>query len=94
LILSKRDKEISTLKKEIETASEEAIKMREYAKTLETETSNKKENVENLLARVKDFTCSTLKIQCDSFMEWENSLSKAIISSASEHINFLRAVQG
>jgi hypothetical protein len=36
--------------------------MREYAKTLETESTNKKENVENILGRIKDFTCSTLKI--------------------------------
>lgn len=36
--------------------------MRKYAKTLETESSNKKENVETILGRVKDLTCSTLKI--------------------------------
>ena len=53
--------------------------MRDYAKSLEAE-SNKKENTESVLGRVKDFTCSTLKIQCDSLMEWESSLNKAIIS--------------
>ena len=66
--------------------------MRKYAKTLETESSNKKENVEGILGRIKNFTCSTLKISGDSLMDWEASLSKAIISSTNEHINFLRAV--
>lgn len=94
IILSKRDKEITTLKNELEDAKEDATKMRKYAKTLETESSNKKENVETILGRVKDLTCSTLKLQCDSLMDWEASLSKAILSTANEHINFLRAVQG
>lgn len=79
LILSKRDKEIASLKKEVDGINDEAVKMREYAKSLEAE-SNKKENTESVLGRVKDFTCSTLKIQCDSLMEWESSLNKAIIS--------------
>lgn len=92
IILSKRDKEISTLKKELESANEDSARMREYAKTLETESTNKKENVENILGRIKDFTCSTLKIQCDSLMDWESNLNKAIISSTNEHVNFLRAV--
>lgn len=92
LILSKKDKEISALKKEVEGANEETAKMREYAKTLESEGNNKKENVETILGRLKDFTCSTLKIQCESLMEWESSLNKAIVSSANEHINYLRAV--
>jgi FtsZ-binding cell division protein ZapB len=62
IILSKRDKEITTLKNELEDAKEDATKMRKYAKTLETESSNKKENVETILGRVKDLTCSTLKL--------------------------------
>lgn len=62
IILSKRDKEITTLKNELEDAKEDASKMRKYAKTLETESSNKKENVETILGRVKDLTCSTLKL--------------------------------
>ena len=55
IILSKRDKEITTLKNELEDAKEDASKMRKYAKTLETEYSNKKENVETILGRVKEF---------------------------------------
>jgi hypothetical protein len=60
-------------------------------KTLEVH----KENNEMLLERIKEVTCNTLKLQnaCDA-SGWETSLTRALVASTVEHINFLRAVQG
>jgi len=60
-------------------------------KTLEVH----KENNEMLLERIKEVTCNTLKLQnaCDP-SGWETSLTRALVASTVEHINFLRAVQG
>lgn len=61
-MLSKRDKEILTLKKELEAlkqgkGDEEVSRMKEYVKSMELEFRQKKENTESLLERIKEFTC-------------------------------------
>ena len=102
LLLAKKDKEITGLKKEAElshqkgrqSAEEEVLRMKDYVKTLEAEFKQRKENSENVVERLKEFTYSTLRIQNDQGGCWESSLTKALASSAQEHINFLRAVQG
>ena len=99
LILSKRDKEIQTLKKEMEQltiktsriSDEEISRMKEYIKTLETEYKQKKENNESLIERLKEFTCMTLRLQggpLSDALTWETSLTRALTASANEHINF------
>lgn len=99
LILSKRDKEIQTLKKEMEQltiktsriSDEEISRMKEYIKTLETEYKQKKENNESLIERLKEFTCMTLRLQGGALSDaltWETSLTRALTASANEHINF------
>ena len=60
LVLSKRDKEIATLKRDIETtqvnADQEIQKMRDYVRTQEMATKSKKENSEAILERLKEST--------------------------------------
>jgi len=101
LILSKRDKEIQGLKRDLEQLSmrgqkdEELSKMKDYVRSLETEYKLKKENNEGIIERLKEFTCMTLRLQGSALTDaltWETSLTRAITASANEHINFQRAV--
>jgi|LauGreDrversion4_2_1035121.scaffolds.fasta_scaffold272236_2 hypothetical protein len=68
LILSKKDKEILMLKKEIDTMrgnkqfEEEAARLKDYIKTIEVEYKQKNEKNENVLERLKEITSATLKI--------------------------------
>lgn len=70
MLLSKRDKEILSLKKDMETLSstrakgaseEETSRMKDYIKTLEAECKGKKESNEGIIERLKEFTCMTLR---------------------------------
>lgn len=97
LLLSKRDKEIQSLKRDLEQMSmrsqkdEEIAKMKEYIRSLETEYKLKKENNESIIERLKEFTCMTLRLQGNALTDaltWETSLTRAITASANEHINF------
>jgi hypothetical protein len=68
--------------------------MREYVKSLEEEFKIRKENSDNVLERLREFTCMTLRLQNMDSTCWETNLTKALTSSAYEQINFMRAVQG
>jgi peptidoglycan hydrolase CwlO-like protein len=69
LILSKRDKEIQGLKRDLEQLSmgrgskdEEITRMKDYIRSMETEYKLKKENNEGIIERLKEFTCMTLRL--------------------------------
>ena len=69
--------------------------MKEYVKNVENEykvkTSKNKEN-ETIVQRIKELTCSTLNLQ--NFETWESSLARVLTMNTTEHINYLRAVEG
>lgn len=95
LVLSKRDKEIALLKKEVDQSAskdEEVSKLRDHVRALEMDFKQKKENSESVVDRLREIACNTLKLQNE--FGWEANLAKALTASAVEHINFLRAVQG
>jgi len=66
MVLSKRDKEIAQLKKDVENAkgaSEgEVLKMRDYVRNMELEMKYKKENAESFFERLKESTYNILKL--------------------------------
>jgi|LauGreDrversion4_2_1035121.scaffolds.fasta_scaffold321474_2 hypothetical protein len=68
--------------------------MRDYVRTLEMESRNKKENSDMLLERLKEITSQTLKLQGQDIFSWEKSLVRTITSSTTEQINFMKAIQG
>ena len=47
-----------------------------------------------MLQRIKDITCSTLRLRSSCDASWEAGLTRAINANAYEHINFLRAKDG
>jgi hypothetical protein len=73
----------------------EVDKMKEYVKNIENEyqmkSTRSKEN-ETVLNRIRQFTCSSLKLQ--SYDSWESNLTRALATTSTEHINFMRAVEG
>lgn len=69
--------------------------MKEYVKNIENEFRNKTTKIkesESVLNRIRQFTCSTLNLP--TFDSWESNLTRALATQSTEHINFMRAVEG
>jgi len=67
--------------------------MRDHLRSLELETKSRKENSDLIVDRLRDLATTTFKLHDQQHL-WEKTLATAITTSATEHINFLRAVQG
>lgn len=65
LVLSKRDKEIALLKKEVDQSAskeEEVSKLRDHVRALEMDFKQKKENSDSVIDRLREVACNTLRL--------------------------------
>ena len=71
---------------ELKNSTQASSEYEKRIKDLENEYKQKSNSSDNILARIKELTCSNLNV--GSYESWETSLTRAITTNTQEHINF------